>query len=235
MASTSTSRVIDNATRQVQNAWKEQIQRNLRIKNAAKEEARKYRDELRRIDVADLEKERQVVRQRQVVKRAYGEELRQQMKEMEQRRVQTKLCAEKEIKESRKVEKEYERQQLKQKQQQKAIDEQERRSRARHNALGKKEEKDRREMERQRQRQRERQCERKCERLGEKLATQESEKTRTCEVKNARTIATQTVAEQDAKIDYTQDYKKLIHSEMQRIIATRKGDKYWQQQRILLR
>ncbi|KAJ8388014.1 hypothetical protein AAFF_G00148050 [Aldrovandia affinis] len=131
-----------------------QIEQNLRIKNAADEEARKYMAEIRRADMAGLEKEQQTVRQREVEKRAYAENPRQQMREMEQRRMQEKLYKEKEIQESRQIQKQYERQQwmLKQKQQQEATDARnsytehlasKSRNRARANTLEIKEEEDR--------------------------------------------------------------------------------------------
>ncbi|KAJ8387975.1 hypothetical protein AAFF_G00147660 [Aldrovandia affinis] len=65
--------------------------------------------------------------------------------------------------------------------------------------------------------------------LDEELATQEREKTRKCELMNARTIA-KSVAQQDATFDYTQDCKKQMNLEMASYIAAYREYKQKEQQ-----
>ncbi|KAJ8362302.1 hypothetical protein AAFF_G00384600 [Aldrovandia affinis] len=197
-----------------------------------------------------LEKEQQIARQREVEKRAYGEDLRQQMREMEQRRMQEKLYKDKDIEESRQIEKQYERQQwiLKQKQQQETTDARnshiehltsKTRNRARDNTVEKQEEEDQRRfvfqkdlwtnMCNENRADRSRQRERQCERLGEELVTQEREKTRKSELMNARTIA-KSVSQQDATFDNTQDCKKQMNLEMASSFAAHREYKQREQQ-----
>ncbi|KAJ8384654.1 hypothetical protein AAFF_G00199860 [Aldrovandia affinis] len=227
-----------------------QVEGNLMIKNAADEEARKCMAEIRRTDMAGLEKEQQIARQREVEKRAYGEDLRQQMREMEQRRVQKKLRKEMEIEESNKLEKQYHRQQwlLKRKQQQEATDARnchlehlasKTRHRARDNTVEKQEEEDRRrfvfqkdlwtDMCNENRADRSRQRESQSEMLGEVLAAQERDKTRKCDLMNARTIA-KSVAQQDATFYNSQDCKKLMNLEMASSIAAHREYKHQEQQ-----
>ncbi|XP_035250169.1 coiled-coil domain-containing protein 173-like [Anguilla anguilla] len=89
------------------NERKLQIERNQRMRDAANEEARKLVAELKRAEAEAMDQERQKERQREMKKKAYADDLRQQMREMEQQRTQKMLERQREMQECEQMRRQY--------------------------------------------------------------------------------------------------------------------------------